>query len=143
MRSEATSAREALGFLLLTATMFSLHLISAMVLVYCTMATAGPTSDAWFMKEIAVLVEAKEQVDEEIKKGKEDLDVTETEATETKVEQELDWLMGASTAVIKPKSCTPKNPKTDNCDDIIQELIAEIETKLTQLKRQLKSESEI
>ena len=44
MRREA--AREALEYLLQTATMFSLHLISAMVLVYCSMATVGTTSDA-------------------------------------------------------------------------------------------------
>ena len=136
MRREA--AREALGFLLLTATMFSIHLISALVLVYCTMATAGPTSDAWFMKEMAELVEVKEQMDEEIKKGREDLDATEIEATETKVEQELDWLMRASTAQITPQSCTPEKPPRNDCNDIIEKFIAEIETKITKLKKTIK-----
>ena len=136
MRREA--AREALGFFLLTATMFSLHLISAVVLVYCTIATAGPTSNAWFMKEMAELVEAKEQMDKEIKKGKEDLDVTEIEATETKVEQKLDWLMRASTAAIELKSLTPN----DDCRDFIENFINEIETKINQLKKIIEERKE-
>ena len=44
--------------------MVSLLLISAMVLVYCTIVTANPASNAWFMKEMQELVEAKEQMDE-------------------------------------------------------------------------------
>ena len=44
--------------------MTSLSLISAMVLVYCTIVSASPTSDAWFMKEMNGLMEAKEQMDE-------------------------------------------------------------------------------
>ena len=47
-----------------TTTMVSLRLISAMVLVYCTIVTANPASNAWFMKEMQELVEAKEQMDE-------------------------------------------------------------------------------
>ena len=136
MRREA--AREALGFLLQTAAMFSLHIISAVVLVYCTIATASPTSDAWFMKEIADLMEAKEQMDEIINKAKKNLDLTEIEeenesnkyteankqndgeimdkffegekATETEMEQELDWLVRASN---NPETCdVPKCPSS-------------------------------
>ena len=45
--------------------MLSLYLLSAVVLVYCTtMASANPASDAWFMKEISDLMEAKEQMKE-------------------------------------------------------------------------------
>ena len=107
------------------------------------MATAGPTSDAWFMKEIAELVEAKEQMDEEIKKGKEDLGVTEIEATGKEVEQKLDWFMKASTAQITPQSCTPENPPRNNdCNDIIEKFIAEIETKISELKKTIKERKE-
>ena len=49
--------------------MVSLRLISAMVLVYCTIVTANPTSDAWFMKEMNELMEAKEQMDQLINDG--------------------------------------------------------------------------
>ena len=143
MRREA--AREALGFLLQTAAMFSLRIISAMVLVYCAIATASPTSDAWFMKEIADLMEAKEQMDEVIYKAKENLDLTEIEevyesnkytetneqndgeimdkfiegekATETEVEQELDWLVRASNL---PETCdVTRLPKCKNSQEII------------------------
>ena len=119
--------REALGFLLQTAAIFSLHIISAVVLVYCNIATAGPTSDAWFMKEIADLMEAKEQMDALLDEphqtmevngdmemtGKEqeiaeendgkrkqttDKTIEGEETTETREEQELEWLMRASAA---------------------------------------------
>ena len=40
-----------------------------MVLVYCTIVTANPASNAWFMKEMHELMEAKEQMDELIGEG--------------------------------------------------------------------------
>ena len=155
MRREA--AREALGFLLQTAAMFSLHIISAVVLVYCAIATASPTSDAWFMKEIADLMEAKEQMDalldephqtmevngdtemtemeQEIveendgkRKQTTDKTIEGEETTDTRVEQELEWLMRTSEAQTQPQTCSP----TNNCKGVV-ELVSSISSIQKQL----------
>ena len=155
MRREA--AREALGFLLQTAAMFSLHIISAVVLVYCTIATAGPTSDEWFMKEMANLMEAKEQMDallDEPHQAMEvngDIEMTEMEqeiveendgkrkqttdkmiegeeTTDTRVEQQLEWLMSTSEAQIQQQTCNP----TTNCKGVV-ELVSSISSIQKQL----------
>ena len=71
--------------------MVSLRLISAMVLVYCTIVTANPTSDAWFMKEMNELMEAKEQMDQLINDGEPMTEEYEKEEKESHwVEQELE-----------------------------------------------------
>ena len=166
MRREA--AREALGFLLQTAAMFSLHIISAVVLVYCTIATASPTSDEWFMKEIADLMEAKEQMDEVINKAKENLDLTEMEeeyesnkyteaneqndgeimdkffegekATEIEVEQELDLLVRDPEGA---KTCVvPRCPSSQKIIKTITTVIKDVPAVCREVRMNIRSEIE-
>jgi hypothetical protein len=103
--------------------MTSLRLISAMVLVYCTMVTANPTSDAWFMKEMNELMEAKEQMDELINDREPVREEYEGEEIETPwVEKELkndDFTEATDfnelvTSMAKPQVCVGKKEKKCN-----------------------------
>ena len=94
-----------------------------MVLVYCTIVTANPTSDAWFMKEMNELMEAKEQIDELINDREPVREEYEGEEIETPwVEEELkndDFTEATDfnelvTSMANPQVCVGKKEKKCN-----------------------------
>ena len=127
--------------------MTSLRLISAMVLVYCTIVTANPTSDDWFMKEMNELMEAKEQMDELINDREPVREEYEGEEIETPwVEEEeyseandmnelLDSMVLSQTP--PPQTCPPAE-----CDEVLIQIITRIRETLTEYFKKIQTKIE-